>query len=223
MKTNADAAIAKSIVDAKGDLIAGTAADTVARLAVGTNGQVLLADSAEATGLKWGTPAAGGATLLSTTTLSGASTTISGISGSYKTLYGVIYGCLNGTANGQMQIAINGGTTNQTATKFVATTSSNGVERNSYWNLNFFNVSSVAWITVDRTSANNAWYFQINNYAATNAYKTFQAYGYYNGEGDVWPMINAGAYSVNSAVTSLLFRNSGGSHTAGTVLLYGVN
>jgi hypothetical protein len=50
-------AIQNAIVDAKGDLIAATAADTPARLAVGTNGQVLTADSAEATGLKWATPA----------------------------------------------------------------------------------------------------------------------------------------------------------------------
>jgi hypothetical protein len=55
----ANAAIAKSIVDAKGDLIAATAADTVSRLAVGTNGQVLTADSTAATGLKWGTASAG--------------------------------------------------------------------------------------------------------------------------------------------------------------------
>lgn len=48
-------AIQNTIVDAKGDLIAATAADTPARLAVGTNGQVLTADSAEATGLKWTT------------------------------------------------------------------------------------------------------------------------------------------------------------------------
>lgn len=46
-------AIPPTIVDAKGDLIAATAADTVARLAVGTNGQVLQADSTTATGLKW--------------------------------------------------------------------------------------------------------------------------------------------------------------------------
>jgi hypothetical protein len=40
-------------IDAKGDLIAGTGADAYARLAVGTNGQVLTADSTTATGLKW--------------------------------------------------------------------------------------------------------------------------------------------------------------------------
>lgn len=52
--------IPDTIIDAKGDLIAGTAADTVARLAVGTNGFVLTADSAEATGLKWAAAGGGG-------------------------------------------------------------------------------------------------------------------------------------------------------------------
>ena len=46
-------AIQNTIVDAKGDLIAATAADTPARLAVGTNYNVLSAQSAETTGLLW--------------------------------------------------------------------------------------------------------------------------------------------------------------------------
>ena len=50
-------------IDAKGDLIGGTGADTFARLAVGSNNTVLTADSAEATGLKWATPASGGKVL----------------------------------------------------------------------------------------------------------------------------------------------------------------
>lgn len=45
--------ISSSIVDAKGDLIVGTADDTVARKAVGTNGQALFADSAQGDGLVW--------------------------------------------------------------------------------------------------------------------------------------------------------------------------
>ena len=78
--------IQPTIVDAKGDLIVATAADTVSRLAVGSNDQVLTADSTTATGLKWATASSGGMTLLSTTTLSGSATTISNISQSYNTL-----------------------------------------------------------------------------------------------------------------------------------------
>jgi hypothetical protein len=48
-------AIQNAIVDAKGDLIAATAADTPARLAVGANGEMLVADSSTGTGLDWKT------------------------------------------------------------------------------------------------------------------------------------------------------------------------
>jgi len=51
--------IPATILDAKGDIIAATAADTASRLAVGTNGHVLTADSAEATGLKWAAAGSG--------------------------------------------------------------------------------------------------------------------------------------------------------------------
>ena len=46
-------AIEETIFDAKGDLLVGTAADTVGKLTVGANDTVLVADSSTATGLKW--------------------------------------------------------------------------------------------------------------------------------------------------------------------------
>lgn len=46
-------AIQNTIVDAKGDLIAASAADTPARLAVGNNGDALTPDSSTSTGLRW--------------------------------------------------------------------------------------------------------------------------------------------------------------------------
>lgn len=60
----ADGAIPKSLVDAKGDLIVGTADNTVARLASSaSNGNVLTVDTSTASGLKWAAPAGGGKVL----------------------------------------------------------------------------------------------------------------------------------------------------------------
>ncbi len=49
-------------IDAKGDLVVGTGADTFSKLTVGANGTTLVADSATSTGLKWAAP--GGASAL---------------------------------------------------------------------------------------------------------------------------------------------------------------
>lgn len=53
--TDISGVVDDSLIDARGDLIVGTAADTPGRLAVGANGTVLTANSATATGLEWGT------------------------------------------------------------------------------------------------------------------------------------------------------------------------
>jgi len=51
-------------IDAKGDLVVGTGADTFSKLTVAsTAGYLLTVDSAEATGLKWAAPAGGGKVL----------------------------------------------------------------------------------------------------------------------------------------------------------------
>ena len=87
---NAGAAIAKSVVDAKGDLIAGTADNTVARLAVGANDTILVADSSTATGLKWAAPAAGGKVLQVVQGTTTTSTTVASTSFTDTTLTATI-------------------------------------------------------------------------------------------------------------------------------------
>ena len=59
--------IPKTTVTAKGDIIGATASGTPARLAVGTNGQTLVADSSTATGLAWSTPSSGMTNPMTTT------------------------------------------------------------------------------------------------------------------------------------------------------------
>lgn len=61
----------KSLFDAKGDLLVGTADNTVARLPVGSTGQALTVDPTTATGLKWATPGAGGSAIPPVITLAG--------------------------------------------------------------------------------------------------------------------------------------------------------
>ena len=103
-------AIQNAIVDAKGDLITATAADTPARLAVGaTNGMTLQVDSSTATGLKWATPASGGALTLAqiaTGSMSGTSVTISSLS-AYDTIILQMNGVTWGTGDNNIRVRIN--------------------------------------------------------------------------------------------------------------------
>jgi hypothetical protein len=100
-------------IDAKGDLIGGTGADAFSRLAVGANGTVLTADSAEATGLKWATPGASGLTLIKTQTIGSAVSSVqvtSAFSSTYDSYKIVITGGVASTPN-QLKIKLGATTT----------------------------------------------------------------------------------------------------------------
>jgi hypothetical protein len=161
----------------------------------------------------------GGMTLLSTTSLSGATTTISGISQSYKTLVAFILGMTNATADGIFRIAPNG-VTNQTA----AVQIQNNGGSNSLTNLggNTY-ITSVLGLT--RTNANNSMTLQINNYTDTSAaLKNYTMNGYIRSSTPAdAQFFQSGSMDLGAAVTSLVFSNAGGNMSTGTVLLYGVN
>lgn len=85
-QTTATAAIPKSTVTAKGDLIAATASATVSRLGVGSNGQVLTADSTAATGMKWAAAGSGALTLIKSQTIGTAVTSVA-VTGVFSSTY----------------------------------------------------------------------------------------------------------------------------------------
>jgi hypothetical protein len=213
--TNAGAAINKSIVDAAGDLIYGTADNTVARLAIGTATQILAVNSG-ATAPEWvAAPTSGGMTLLSTTTLSGTSTTISSISGSYNNL---------------MMIGINLSTSNQAGVWVKPNGATNcdyvGSLQVTSTRSNFgFNAAQLYFgLSEDLTAnnANNNVVVTFFNYASTTANQKPLSMSCRLITGSAKTTVSAGGgVDTASAISSLEVGTNSGNLT-GTVLLYGV-
>jgi threonine/homoserine/homoserine lactone efflux protein len=203
-------------IDAKGDLIAGTGADTFDRLAVGANDTVLIADSTAATGLKWGTVSGGGMTLISTTTLTGASVTLSSIPATYNSLFVVIRLPLNASDAQEVNMRFNA--------------DSNANRHN--WNGNFTSQAMSFDTTfmrlcasIDNVTTQGLITLTIPDYANTTTWKMGYVYSITNNETTVTNgRIHAGNgfYNQTGAISSLLFFPQGGNFTSGTVLLYGV-
>ena len=207
-------AIQNAIVDAKGDLIGATAADTPARLAVGTNGQVLTADSTAATGLAWATAASGGYTSLASGTLSGSSTTISSISGSYKKLV-LVVDSTYGTVDENIAIRLNGDTgSNYAATTITSYQSTVG------------NSSPATYVAcgvplIGTSATNNLYVFQIEDYTSAKNHGIL-ANGAGLTSGTKYSSWVAGTHNATAAVTSITIFPLLGSWSGGNYVLYGV-
>jgi len=95
----------------KGDLFGFDTAD--ARIPVGTNGDILTADSTQSLGVKWAAPAAGGGmTSIASGSLSGGQVDITTISGSYKNLQLVVRDFLPSTDGASLRLRLNNDTSN---------------------------------------------------------------------------------------------------------------
>jgi hypothetical protein len=215
---NASAAIAKTIVDAKGDIIAATAADTVARLAVGSNDQVLTADSTTATGLKWAAASGGGMTSIASGSLSSTSVVISSIPQTYNDLFLYILSPQVNTGS-LMAIRINGNTSANynTNTTQVSSATLQGTYNKTYFDPTADNINVVT------TANSNTYGLFIEQYTKTSLKNITGSYRNVAGGG-------AGSYNsihdhnYTSAITSLTITTTGGTATfsAGTYVLYGV-
>ncbi|CAB4162234.1 hypothetical protein UFOVP789_28 [uncultured Caudovirales phage] len=206
-------------IDAKGDLIGGTGADTFARLAVGANDTVLTADSTTATGLKWAAAAAGGGmTSIASGSLSGASLDLTSISGSYKDLVLIlraatpandttVIGRLNNDSTGIYNYVSNrqsGGTYStdsaNTATSFPITSATG------------------------QNPQSGALVFTVFDYANTTAHKQVQLqYNFTQNTGAICNNFVAGTYRSTSAISRITLTPGSGNWSSGTYILYGVN
>jgi len=182
-------AIQNAIVDAKGDLIAASAADTPARLAVGTNGQVLTADSTAGTGLAWATIPASALTLIRRSTFTNVAdtgTTFDGVfTSTYKSYMIVIERLLGATATDDAQFQLRyAGPTTQTV---------------NYYGQNF----TVPYTATSATFGpiSNAAQFTFANLIGSAAYP-MSAVIYMNGVGDSSGSIRARWYGMGSEGTN---------------------
>jgi hypothetical protein len=213
--TSGDVTVTNSMataIDAKGDLIAGTAADAFSRLAVGANDTVLTADSSTSTGLKWAATSSGGMTSLATGTLSGAGVTLSSISGAYVHLQLVVNNYQPATNDATFFIRLNNDSTSNRY--FIGTVG-----------FSTFTLNANGWqasASQKNSNGNGIIVIDLYNYTNTVGYKTGMGYAitestttssYYNSN-----LI----YNQTPAITSLTMLPSGGNFTGGTYTLYGV-
>jgi len=202
-------------IDAKGDLIVGTAADTFSRLAVGaTNGHVLTVDSTAGTGLKYAAVAGGSLTLLSTTSLSGSSVTVSSIDQTYTHLYLVAFGVTNATSDGQFRLQPNSSASGCYHTYIQGTSVSATAADTWKWCGDQNNMT--------RTNSDNTFTAIIENYTNTNVQKNMSSQGVFQAASGLKQVNVFGTFYSNSAITAIQVRNDGGNLSTGSLLIYGV-
>jgi hypothetical protein len=166
----------------------------------------------------WATPASGGGlTLLSTTSMNtGTGTvTVSGISGSYKTLEIHIIDPTWATGNSQLLLTAQSSSSIQGAGSTMYNSGSN-VTAVAYSGTSFAPTGQ----QTSNTAANLNCVWQIYNYTATTSFKSW---GLYYGD-DSRGGVAGGVIATNTAISSIAITTTQGyAFNGGSILVYGVN
>jgi hypothetical protein len=207
----------------KGDLFGYST--TNARVPIGTNGQVLTADSTEALGLKWATAASGGMTVIATTTFNNTASTYTYSSlGSYKHLYIVGQGLTHATTGtGNIEIQYNsdsGGNYDRIAfgTSTASFEASQGQGTTSNW-LSFRAFAANTDATLDYGTF-TSW---IPNYGGSG-YKSINSttMSYVSGS-SARANTSIGTWNNTSAITSITITANTANFNTGILTVYGVS
>jgi hypothetical protein len=212
-------------IDAKGDLIAGTGADAFSRLAIGSNNQVLTADSAAATGMKWATPASGGMTVIASGSLSGTPVTISSIPQTYVDLQLVISGATWNTTTAQFAFRYNGSSVANSYKTYL--NGAYGTASNVQSTYNWSEISDLNRVYINgewnRTDTLNNQTITFENYTVASYPVIRYEASYMNNLGFVTFAHGIFTTSNAAAITSIsMLMTSSLSFTGGTYTLYGV-
>jgi len=222
--TSGDVTVTNSMataIDAKGDLIVGTGADAFSRLAVGTNGQVLTADSSEATGLKFAAVASGGMTLLQTLTLSGSSTTSSSFSSSYKQIL-VFLQEVSASGSPGMRLKPNSIATGDYNLQTIAMQDATNVSGSSL-NYQYGQIIGGAFSSSDVNKKLNAIITIMDPASTSSVFISAQSLCYEGTGTKMFGMTSLGNIKTGAAITTLQFVLDSGTYSTGTAYIYGVN
>ena len=195
-----------------GDIAYSSAtANTNTRLGIGTAGQVLTVASGVPS---WATASSGGMTLISTTTMSGASVLLSSIPQDYKNLRLVFRNYRPATGGENLTMRVNDDST---------------ANRHAY-NANYyfagpFNATYIRMSHSVSTASTSSGQFEFLDYTSTGTWKMgfgYDANNSNNVAGEISGSIHLGAYNQTGAITSIRLAPTSGNFTSGTILLYGV-
>jgi hypothetical protein len=219
-------AISKGQYNAKGALLSATAASTPAVLAVGSNTQVLTADSTTSTGLKWATPVSGGTggyTLLNAggTALSGSSTvTVSSITSNDLLIY--VTGAATAGTNVSMSYKFNSSATNHNAAG-LRIIGASGYAASNFDQIQEANSGIIPFsYTSSSASRPSRGYLMVQACTSSTVKPLWFAAANDGGGGSgQWSYSGGGYFDAAAAITSVSLVIGSGTFNAGTLFVYG--